>query len=566
MPLDVPVAGETELLGVARALGAASVGDLTRAEARLLAGADGVAPELVRDARERLLAGEDPLGERLCTLRTPAERRARGAVYTPDTIVRAMTAWASARHPRRVVDPGAGSGRFLLAAARAFPAAELVAFDTDPVATLLLRAALAVHGLGARARVTLSDFRRAELPTLGAPTLFIGNPPYVRHHELTQPDKQWLVEAARACGLEASALAGLHAHFFVATALLARPGDFGAFVTAAEWLDVKYGALVRALFLERLGGVALHVIEPRARPFADAETTAVVACFAVGERPRTLRFRTVAESSELGRLDGGRALSRVRFERASRWTSLVRRSVPRPQGHVELGEIVAVHRGQVTGDNATWIDGDDSGLPERVRFAAVTRAKELFLAAPMLSDLGRLRRVIDLPLELDELTASERRRVEAFLRAARRRGVHQGFIAKHRRAWWSVGLRAPAPILASYMARRPPAFVCNPAGARHLNIAHGLYPRETLEGATLETLARWLNAHVAVTDGRTYAGGLTKFEPSEMERLIVPGIELLRAAVSERASERVSSAAESVPSNNRRANSAKTSRAPARSR
>jgi hypothetical protein len=35
-------------------------------------------------------------------------------------------------------------------------------------------------------------------------------------------------------------------------------------------------------------------------------------------------------------------------------------------------------------------------------------------------------------------------------------------------------------------------------------------------------------AHKAV--GRTYAGGLMKFEPGEMERIAVPKIELLEAA------------------------------------
>jgi hypothetical protein len=519
---------EAELLGLALALGAENIGHFAPAEAELAGRARGVTPALVREARDRVRAGEDPLGARLCALRTPLERRERGAVYSPDAIVRAMTAWASTRRAVRIVDPGVGSGRFLLAAARAFPRAELVGIDTDPFAALLVRAALAANGFARRARVVLGDFRRVTVPASSGPTLFLGNPPYVRHHSLAADDKQWLVECAREAGLRASALAGLHAHFFLATSRSARPGDFGAFVTAAEWLDVNYGALVRALFLERLGGVALHLIEPAARPFADAETTAVVACFAVGERPKALRFRTVASSAVLGALGGGRLVARERFEQSTRWTALVRRAPARPADHVELGELFAVHRGQVTGDNATWIDAEGSTLPDRVRFAAVTRAKELFVAAPVLHELAPLRRVIDLPAELEELTPSERRRVDAFLRAARSRGVHRGFIAQHRRAWWSVGLRAPAPILATYMARRPPAFVRNPAGARHLNIAHGLYPREPLGEAVLDALTRYLNAHATLTGGRTYSGGLTKFEPREMERLVVPSLDALR--------------------------------------
>lgn len=102
--------------------------------------------------------------------------------------------------------------------------------------------------------------------------------------------------------------------------------------------------------------------------------------------------------------------------------------------------------------------------------------------------------------------------------------MHQGYIAAHRRAWWSIGLRDPAPILATYMARRPPAFVMNAADARHINIAHGLYPRQQLPQRALGRLAECLRDSISLTQGRTYAGGLTKFEPKEMERLPVPDL------------------------------------------
>jgi adenine-specific DNA-methyltransferase len=518
---------EAELVGLALALGAADAGGLT---AREIALARRFAPPVtaVGRVRERISAGEDPLGDALMTLRSPSERRTLGAIYTPPELVRSMTAWAAGRDPERVIDPGAGSGRFLIAAGRALPNAELVAVDTDPMATLLARANLAVHGFARRARVVNGDFRRLRLPARRGPSAFLGNPPYVRHHDLRPVDKRWLTESARRLGLRASGLAGLHVHFFLAAARQARPGDFGAFVTASEWLDVNYGSVVRALFLEQLGGVALHLIAPQARPFADADTTAVIACFAVGERPATIRFRTLGSSARLGVLGGGQPLPRARLAHSSRWSSLMRPASERPRGYVELGELFAVHRGQVTGDNATWVLATDaSELPERVRFPTVTRAKELLVAGPVLRDLSQLRRVLDLPADLDQLLPAERRRIEAFLRAAERRGVHRGFIARHRRAWWAVGLRAPAPILATYMARRPPVFVENPKGARHINIAHGLYPRGPIPAPLLATLTRYLNGHTSVADGRTYAGGLTKFEPREMERLLVPGLELL---------------------------------------
>jgi hypothetical protein len=317
-------------------------------------------------------------------------------------------------------------------------------------------------------------------------------------------------------------------HFALATALYARSGDYGAFVTSAEWLDVNYGGLLRALFVGPLGGQSLHAIAPTARVFPDADATAVIGCFELGNASNAIRMQRVLSLSELGSLDGGRPIARARLASASRWTPLARRREGRPSGYVELGELCRVHRGQATGANGVWIAGAHSRmLPDKVLFRAVTRAKELFLAGDSLDDAVLLRSVIDLPTELDALTPSERRAVERFLGVARALGAHRGFIASHRKAWWAVGLREPAPILATYMARRPPAFVRNPSRARHLNVAHGLYPREQLPAPVLDALARYLATSTRLSEGRTYAGGLTKFEPREMERLLVPGPKVL---------------------------------------
>jgi hypothetical protein len=52
--------------------------------------------------------------------------------------------------------------------------------------------------------------------------------------------------------------------------------------------------------------------------------------------------------------------------------------------------------------------------------------------------------------------------------------------------------------------------------------APGIYPRALLSPKLLDRLAHLLSVTVSVTEGRTYAGGLTKFEPKEMERILIP--------------------------------------------
>lgn len=518
-----------DLISLCVALGAGRSANLDPQEMHLVAGVtDNVLPSIVEKVRALIAGGQDPLGDEYCRLVSPQDRRPLGQTYTPDSIITSMVSWASDQgEPRRIIDPGSGSGRYLLAAANQFPDAAILGADIDPVATLMLRANIAVLGLGDRASVHLGDYRSLPVPEIAGSTLYIGNPPYVRHHQIDPVWKQWLITTARKRGLNASGLAGLHVHFFLATAEHAKPGDYGSFITSSEWMDVNYGSLVRQLLLDGLGGQSLHVLEPEAALFADATTTGAITCFKIGSEPTSLRVRRVDNVKDLGRLNDGRPVSRQRLAEANRWSVLTRVTPKLPKDYVELGELCRVHRGQVTGANRIWIADEDVHLPESVLFPAVTKARDLFAAGERLSSQQALRRVIDLPVDLDIFDAGDRKLIDKFLRSAKKLKVNEGYVASNRKAWWSVGLREAAPVLATYMARRPPAFVRNDVAARHINIAHGLYPRQALDSRVLDTLATHLRSAVTLSQGRTYAGGLTKFEPKEMERLPIPSLEAL---------------------------------------
>jgi hypothetical protein len=481
--------------------------------------------------RHLILEGADPLGDAFLAIRDAGKRRPLGAVYTPPPIVSGMVRWlASQGSPARIVDPGAGSGRFIMAAGEAFPKAQLVAVEVDPLAALMLRANLSARGWAQRATVLVEDYREVRLPRCKGVTAFIGNPPYVRHHDIAEQWKAWYSWNFADFGIKASALAGLHLHFFLQTRLLATAGDVGAFITSAEWMDVNYGAALRRLLLDELGGIALHVLAPTVEAFPGTATTAAITCFRVGETAEPVRVRSVNELGQLNSLSTGTDIPRNTLHAAPRWSTIVRPSEQAADGGIELGELFRVHRGQVTGANDIWIAGAHAdGLPDRVKLPTVTRAKDLIQAGPLLRSSEFLRCVIDLPVDLDEFTEEERRRIAAFLLWAKLNGADQSYIAQHRKAWWSVGLKAPAPILCTYMARRPPQFTLNACDARHINVAHGLYPRQQLEDAVMARLVTWLNKNIKKGSGRIYAGGLTKFEPKEIERLRIPSLDEISA-------------------------------------
>ena len=75
------------MLAIAVALGAARVAGWSDAEAALTAGLRPAAASAIRRVKEQIDAGNDPLGDWFCRLRSPQERRPQGATYTPDAIV-----------------------------------------------------------------------------------------------------------------------------------------------------------------------------------------------------------------------------------------------------------------------------------------------------------------------------------------------------------------------------------------------------------------------------------------------------------------------------------------------
>src|SRR6266852_1272926 len=217
-------------------------------------------------------------------------RRSAGLYYTPPAVAAEVVALAlrhgSSRSPSRVLDPCAGAGAFLCAAAAAVPAAALSGADLHADALRAARAALAL--LGARAELRRADSLRARLPPAD---LLVGNPPYGHVADA----------AERACLLDRlPALRGgeidRYAAFLLRSLSLLRPGGTAALLVPDTWMtNARSGPLREAV----LDAADLAAVCDLGKPFAAAKDTRVQAVVLVrrtaGRRPpraaRVLRGR-----------------------------------------------------------------------------------------------------------------------------------------------------------------------------------------------------------------------------------------------------------------------------------
>ena len=465
-----------------------------------------------------MIASEfDPIGTSFINSNSAQTRRKTGSTYTPPELVEQMVALAAkSMKPDIIVDCGCGSGRFSIACARRFPQARIIAVDSSREACEMTRTTALRHGMSERIEVHETDFMDFKLPTKRGKTLWIGNPPYVRHHDIPESSKTKFKRLTERLGVKGSLLSGLHTYFLAQIAANWQAGDFGVLVTSAEWLDVNYGEFMRRILTEQLGLTSLEMFDKEERVFEDAMTTATV--FSFGRPTENVPFS----------MHGGekRTVSVRRLSNNGKWSNfLIQPDLRRRDGLVTLGSIASVHRGVVTGNNRFWVRSPEqigADIPEELTVPIVSHAKEIMGDCIAQTNTDELNRLIVLPENLSSLHGHTRRVVGELIDQAIDLGVDKGYVASRRKAWWSIKPPKAPAIMMTYMARRAPVFVRNKAELPMLNVVHGIYPKRKMSDKELSRLVDYLNGNVQTSDGRTYCGGLTKFEPKEAEAIMVP--------------------------------------------
>ena len=218
-------------------------------------------------------------------------RRSAGLYYTPREVAEQVVSLAlrhgSSRSPSRVLDPCAGAGAFLCAAAAAAPGAALSGADLHEEALRAARAALALAGAGA-SLLRVDSLRQSVAPA----DLLVGNPPY--GHVEDPAERAFLVR--RLPALRGGEI-DRYAAFLLRSLSLVVPGGTVALLIPDTWMTNSRAGPLRQSILD---AADLAAVCDLGKPFAAAKDTRVQAVVMVrrpsGRRP--LRAARVLRGSE----------------------------------------------------------------------------------------------------------------------------------------------------------------------------------------------------------------------------------------------------------------------------
>ena len=192
-------------------------------------------------------------------------RRDKGIYYTPPEVASQVVELALRYgRPGSVLDPCAGAGAFLVAAARA-GLMQLSGFDLDPDALRVARQALRLCG----ARPLLRQADGLRMRPRGSVDLLVSNPPY--GHVGDARERTALVKLFPALrGGEVDR----YAAFLLRALQLVRPGGAAALLVPDTWMFLSRAGALRAAVLE---AAEVAAIVDLGKPFAAAKDTRVQA-------------------------------------------------------------------------------------------------------------------------------------------------------------------------------------------------------------------------------------------------------------------------------------------------
>ena len=371
--------------------------------------------------------------------------------------------------------------------------------------------------------------------------LVLTNPPYVRHHYLSQDEKKHLAEEEKKeTGLALSGLAGLYCHFILLADKWLAPDAISGWLIPSEFMDVNYGSVIKDYLLNHVHLLRIHRYDPDTSIFPDAMVSSCVIWFKNEAAP----YDYDVEFTYSGTHDKPVQKKRVKKSellKEHKWTRFPGKEIRSKEIHkATLGDFFEIKRGLATGDNNFFIMSRDkiSELGMDMSFFKPILPSPRYLNTDFVSsDMEGIPQIEPQYFLLDcELSEQEIKENHPATWKYLQSGIgktSRKYLCRSRKKWYWQEQRASTYFLCSYMGRskdnRPPIrFILNLSEAIVTNSYLMLYPKASLKQAIsanpnsvymIWEMLKGISRNEIEEEGRIYGGGLKKIEPGELAKV-----------------------------------------------
>lgn len=434
----------------------------------------------------------------------------------------------------RFLEPSIGSGAFfsaLLHASENLPGIEIISANGVDVDAQLLDIANEIWSKRGLVCMHGSVFEISGLDRIS--NLIITNPPYSRHHHLSQEMKAELKQQLlSSTGVEISGLAGLHCYIMASAHKWLEEGGVSAWLVPQEILDVGYGKELKRILFQEHNIIRIHSFGNKNSLFDDASVTSIVVLLRKKTTPsrenQSIRFTvgSMANPTEQHQVD-------VEIDDCdSRWSPVF---ADGNFGNSEiengkpLSDYLTAKRGVATGNNSFFIKtlrewkarGIDEAfltpiMPPPRNFSETVLSSEFSGSEefPML-----------LSVDANSIESVNSSEVASYLQRGLDDGVADGYLCKKRDVWFKQESREAPDFFLTYIGRKSKKnqqmfrFIRNDGNAICSNNYIMLYLKNKGDKDMMWDWLRSLTDMELHRCAREYGDGMRKLEPSEVLNL-----------------------------------------------
>lgn len=461
--------------------------------------------------------------------------RKKGQFFTPEWIAEAMIEYV-VENAQLIFDPATGDGAFYSALKKLYREKQIQFYGLDIDEQVLNTPIYHDNGCTIEVRDFLLNPPPKTFPAI------IANPPYIRHHRLSETTKIKLKETSRRIlGFTLDGRIGLHIYFLIQALHLLQPQGKLAFILPADTCEGIFAKGLWEWITTHFRLECVVTFVPEAAPFPEIDTNAIIFFIKNAPPQDTIYWVKTQQSSPTALKEFMHSdfclVDRSCLDVITRDVKeALKTGLSRPPGkqtsQYKLSDFAKVMRGIATGANdffyLTRKQAQELGIPDEFLKPAIGRTRDVdgdCLTQEMLDNLDQKGRPTLLFSPDNRALHDFPNSVKTYLLYGEQLELPKRPLIKTRNPWYKMENRVIPPFLFAYLGRRNVRFIRNKAHVLPLSCFLCVFPLSDDE-YFIQSLWDILNHPETINNlslvGKSYGAGAIKVEPRALENLPIP--------------------------------------------
>lgn len=473
-----------------------------------------------------------------------SEKKINGVYYTPELLAKEMVEWVVENELMTFFDPCFGKSIFLTKAYEKFkrigvknPSNQLFGVDIDPHMLASLGSGFDIENQNNF--LTIDFFKLTPNDINGAPFSSICcNPPFVRHHYLTEEKLENARSAIDNIGVNISKKASYWMYFLFHCTNFLKQGGRMAIIVPSSFIFSNYSKSVRTCFFNLFKEIFVVLINGIIFDGAQ-ETTLVIFADGYKENNEYLGLSIIDGIDSVNNALFDMSINKFKYklDNCVDWNynflspeikSLLNELLDANK-LIRLGDIASVKIGVVTGANKFFIMNENQinsyNLPKDIFYPIINRATQLkgiYFTNDSYNKISIENR--NYIMLLDGYKNNEY--INDYIKNGVEKKLHERYKTKNRDIWFKIDYGIKPDAFLHYMSGECPHIVINNSDYTSTNAVHKIYWKEDSNLISKEKIAFSSLSSLSQLSielfGRSYGGGILKLEPNEAVKILLP--------------------------------------------